>query len=542
MSDENHPVMRNEIDPSTLPYHNGQRLDHYNRSQSEEMDFPFVTRPVVDEEQDSMEDDQDEFSLRIVNLSDPTSTPPNKTPNTVGNGIPSSPNDQSPHRNNAEYETAVVQSLRSISSDQLANSSDTDIRRRIKDFRFAQAQRRKKYSYRPYGVIGLFNNLSDTRSDLYWAEDAAWRRSKHLPYIGWSEYEENRKRDMNRCYFTYTMMVICSIALLVAFYFNHWKIEPMSTNPLVGPSPDVLMMLGALQMREMLASGTWYRLLTAVVLHGGILHLFINMVALGLLGRGVERNHGIVLTSVIFFTSALGGNIVSCLMQPGYILVGSSGGLFGLMGVCVADIVLNWKLLFLVFCNDDGSPVSWSVKVCSVIWLIVDLMANAVIGFTPFVDNFAHMGGLIYGFLISLTVLQRLPLAFFGRGNGFCFKFRMRIYRISGVLFGAVLLATTSALLSQSDGVRNPCHKCRYISCLPFPFWTSDKWWYCDGCDTVDGEVFKLDVNDKLLYTDLDLYCPGRSGAVRIDISGSAYRDVSHVEGALSEYCRRYCD
>jgi hypothetical protein len=113
-------------------------------------------------------------------------------------------------------------------------------------------------------------------------------------------------------------------------------------------------------------------------------------------------------------------------MQPGFILVGSSGGLFGLMGICVADIVLNWKVLFLVFCNEDGSPVSWSVKCCAVIWLVLDLMANAIIGFTPFVDNFAHMGGLAYGFFISLTVLQCLPLSFFGRGNGVLFKLRQR--------------------------------------------------------------------------------------------------------------------
>jgi membrane associated rhomboid family serine protease len=465
--------------------------------------------------------DGDDYSLRIMDLSDPKA--------------------RTSRARSSESIIALVVSMRSNPGVDLASISDFDLKRRIKDFRFAQMQRRKRYSYRPYGIIGLFVNLSDTRADLHWAEDAAWRRSKQMPYVGWKDYEKARQEGMNKCYFTYTMMLLCAVLMAISFYWNQWKIEPLAVNPLVGPSPDVLLLLGALQMREMVATGTWHRLVTAVFLHGGIIHLVINMIALGLLGRAVERNHGFTQTSTIFFASAIGGNIISCLMQPGFILVGSSGGLFGLMGICVADIVLNWKVLFLVFCNEDGSPVSWSVKCCAVIWLVLDLMANAIIGFTPFVDNFAHMGGLAYGFFISLTVLQCLPLSFFGRGNGVLFKLRIGILRFTGALLAVALLVTTSVLLSKSDGLKSPCYKCRYISCLPFPFWTSEKWWYCDGCDAVDGEVFKLDVNDEYLFTDLDLYCPGRDDTIRVDISGDEYRDLSDVQDRLSGYCRHYC-
>ena len=474
-----------------------------------------------DELQDPTAEDDDDFSLRIVDLSDPSDLPPRP--------------------NSAESIVALAMSLSSTVGVELASISDFDLQRRIKDFRFAQTQRRKRSSHRPYGIIGLFLNLSNTRADLHWAEDAAWRRSKQAPYVAWNDYERARQRGMNKCYFTYAMMFACVVTMAVVFHSNHWKIAPLEVNPLGGPPPDLLLVLGALQMREMVATGTWYRLVTAVFLHGGLIHLFMNMIALGLLGRAVERNHGFIHTLVIFFISAIGGNIISCLMQPGYILVGSSGGLFGLMGICVADIVLNWKLLFLVFCNEDGSPVSWSLKLCSMFWLVMDLLANAIIGFTPFVDNFAHMGGLAYGFLISLTVLQRLPLAFFGRGNGVYFKFRIRVLRISGVLFAVALLVTTSILMSESDGLKSPCFKCRYISCLPFPFWKSEKWWYCDGCDTVEGQVFKLDDKDEFRFTDLDLYCPGTESTIRVDISEEEHQDLSDIEDSLSGYCRKYC-
>lgn len=475
------------------------------------------------------EEEDEEFSMRLVDLSDPDcqSTITGRT-------------------SNPRSIATLVESMRTTGTGglDLENISDFDLKRRIKDFRLAQTQRRKRYSQSPYGFLGLFVNLSDTRADLHWAEDAAWRRAEHLPYVRWKDYEKARQKGMSRCYFTYTMVLACAVMMVIAFYWNGWEIEPMATNPLIGPKPEVLVLLGAIHMSEMVETGTWYRLVTAVFLHGGIIHIVVNMLALGLLGRAVERNHGFLNTLALFFISAIGGNIVSCLMQPRNILVGSSGGIFGLIGMCVADIVLNWKLLFLVFRNKDGSPPSCWVKLLSMVWLAVDLIANSIIGFTPFVDNFAHLGGLAYGFLISLTVLQRLPLSFFGRGNGVCFKIRIGILRIIGAVLAVALLVTTSILLSESDGLKSPCFKCRYITCIPFPFWTSEKWWYCDGCDAVDATVFKFDDNDKFLFTDLDIYCPGvdaEDGAVQVDISEEGYRDVSDVNDALSDYCRENC-
>lgn len=483
----------------------------------------------LDEVGEEEVDHIDGFPLRIVNLSDPDGEIVEHTAEHHPRSHCSSP----------ESIAALVDSIR-MSDGDLAMINDFDLKRRIKDFRFAQDQRRKRYSYRPYGIIGLFVNLSDTRADLHWAEDAAWRRAHGMPYIRWKDYEKARQQGMNRCYFTYTMLFVCTVMMLVAFHWNHWKIETLSVNPLLGPKPEVLMLLGALQMREMVESDSWYRLVSAIFLHGGILHLLVNLVVLGLLGRAVERNHGPVDTAILFFTSAIGGNIISCLMQPGYILVGSSGGIFGLIGICVADIVLNWKLLFLVFKSRDGKPAGCMVRFCSMFWLLSDLAMNSIIGFTPFVDNYAHLGGLTYGFLISLTVLQRLPLSFFGRGNGVFFKIRIGMLRTMGAVLAVALLVLTSILLSESDGLKSPCYECRYISCAPFPFWLEEKWWYCDGCDAVSAEVFRRG-DDDAVFTDLDLYCPGNGELVEVDIAESKHTDASDVEDSLGDYCRALC-
>lgn len=485
----------------------------------------------LDESDDESEyaDHRDISFLRVVNLSGRDGLSEDEAALSQPRSRTSSP----------EAIAALIESIR-LSNGDLANITDFDLKRRIKDFRLAQSERRKRYTYRPYGIIGLFVNLSDTRADLRWAEDAAWRRAEHLPYVRWKDYEAARQSGMNQSYFTYMMICTCTVMLIVAFYWNRWQIEPLSVNPLLGPKPEILLLLGALQMRAMVETGTWYRLVTAVFLHGGLLHLGMNLVVLGLLGRAVERNHGPLDTAIIFFTSAIGGNIISCLMQPGYILVGSSGGIFGLIGICVADIVLNWKILFLVFRNQDGNPAGYGVRLCAMLWLCLDLAANSIVGFTPFVDNFAHLGGLTYGFLISLTILQRLPLAFFGKGNGICFKFRIGLLRIIGAVLAVALLVITSILLTESDGLKSPCHQCRYISCAPFPFWSEEKWWYCDGCDAASGKIFRRQDDDSL-FTDLDLYCPEHGQTVEIDIAEAGYNDVSDIQDILAEYCREYC-
>ena len=54
--------------------------------------------------------------------------------------------------------------------------------RRIRDFQFAQEKRRKKYGHeKPWGILGLYDHLTAIRTDIEWAEDAAWRRVNGQP-------------------------------------------------------------------------------------------------------------------------------------------------------------------------------------------------------------------------------------------------------------------------------------------------------------------------------------------------------------------------
>jgi membrane associated rhomboid family serine protease len=411
--------------------------------------------------------------------------------------------------------------------------------RRVKDFQFAQSERSNRYAIRPFGFVALFANLSDIRSDLRWAEDAAWRRENGKPYVSWEDFEARRSKGLQRPYLTYLLVLSHIVMMIWSFQANNWKMESMNVNPLAGPSSEALLKLGALNTREMIETASWYRLVTATFLHAGIIHLVMNAAVLAVLGRAIELNHGIIATFFLFFVPAVGGNVVSALMQPGYTLVGASGGIFGLIGACVADAILNWKLMFLVFKDRPGMSGCW-MKFRCIFWLCLELIIHSLIGFTPYVDNFAHLGGLLYGLLVAFMIMERLPLSFFGKGKGGCHRFRIAISQFFAAALVTSLLLVSSIWLSQSDGVTIPCPDCRYISCAPFPFWTEDKWWSCDGCDAVTAELYKNE--DGSFYNEIEVFCPDGM-PVFGDISEHEYSesDMDDMQKMLPGLCRTLC-
>jgi membrane associated rhomboid family serine protease len=259
------------------------------------------------------------------------------------------------------------------------------VKKRVRDFRFAQKQRRRRYTFRKHGTIGLFANLQDIRQDLRWAEDAAYRRDHGLAYLSWLDFEATRSTGLRRPFFSYTVAIVSVVLMIVAFYKHDWKIEPLDVNPFLGPSPEILLELGAMKTDLLVVHGEWYRILSAIFLHAGIIHLVLNVGSILFICGAVEKNHGRMNTAILFLVSAIGGNLMSGVMQPGYVLIGASGGIFGVFGVCMADIVLNWKLLFLLFRKDEGSFHWCMYNLLCVFTICVDVAINSIVGFTPYV-------------------------------------------------------------------------------------------------------------------------------------------------------------
>lgn len=424
-----------------------------------------------------------------------------------------------------------------------ADATNTEIsdalKRRLRDFRFAQKKRVDKYGQQlPWGIIGLYDHLTGIRTDVEWAEDAAWRRENEEPYLSWTDFEEAKDTGLNRPFFTYGVMFVCTVCLIVSIGLNGWTVEPLVVNPMIGPSAQTLIAVGAKQTSLIVEDNEWYRLFTPMLLHAGVIHYFVNMLALWFIGYAVEQSHGFIASAILFMIPAVGGTIISALFLPEYISVGASGGIFGLIGACLADIFSNWNLLFSkeVDNSDEGTRFR-HIKV--LLWLCLDILLNILIGLTPFVDNFTHLGGMVYGFLCGLSTMERLSKAFFGVEINWMSKCQVVAVKSFGIILSLILIIVSLVILANGD--LESCHYCRFVSCVPFPFWApyDQKWWYCDDCDLVTADARQN--QDTNYYNALNLTCP--DGAIEsIDLTGEKISDRDWLRKQLPNYCRESCD
>lgn len=134
--------------------------------------------------------------------------------------------------------------------------------------------------------------------------------------------------------------------------------------------------------------GEYYRLITSMFVHGDILHLGFNMYALYIIGKQVESYLGKYKFIIIYFFSGIMGNLVSMICNPNA-SIGASGAIFGLMGT-------------LLFFGYHYRVYLGNVLLNQIVPIII---YNLLLGFMiPGIDNFAHIGGLASGFLISSSL------------------------------------------------------------------------------------------------------------------------------------------
>jgi rhomboid protease GluP len=136
------------------------------------------------------------------------------------------------------------------------------------------------------------------------------------------------------------------------------------------------------------ANGEWWRLVTSMFLHAGILHILFNGMALYALGMQVELLMGSKRFLLIFFLTGIGGNVLTLLVNP-VPSVGASGGIFGLLGALIAFFYRNRDRL--------GAWGQANLR-----GLLLTAGINFVITFSiPQVNQMAHIGGLVTGLFLG---------------------------------------------------------------------------------------------------------------------------------------------
>lgn len=143
-----------------------------------------------------------------------------------------------------------------------------------------------------------------------------------------------------------------------------------------------------------------WQLVTYMFMHGGFWHLFMNMYTLYIFGTVVERMIGPKKFSVLYFVSGLGAAgvhlLIMNLMRGGAApMVGASGAIYGVL-IAYAMLFPNSRITLLF------PPVTLNAKWMVIIFALLSLVVG-ITGTAEGVAHFAHLGGMLFGFLMVLA-------------------------------------------------------------------------------------------------------------------------------------------
>lgn len=198
-----------------------------------------------------------------------------------------------------------------------------------------------------------------------------------------TEKENEKINDVfspKRIIFTNIISLICILMyVIVGIYGNNF----------FNFDANVLAKFGANNIL-LVKNGEIYRLLTCAFLHVGLIHLVVNMYSLRVIGPSVEGLIGKGKFVFIYLISAISASLMSLVFVDSNIVsVGASGAIFGLMGA-----LLYFGYHYRLYLND-------AIKT----QIIPVILFNLIIGFMmPGIDNGAHIGGLIGGYLATMAI------------------------------------------------------------------------------------------------------------------------------------------
>jgi membrane associated rhomboid family serine protease len=214
-----------------------------------------------------------------------------------------------------------------------------------------------------------------------------WNRARTARYH-YRQSGSDRQFGSDRFGITVSPVVLALIVINIAAFILE-LLAGGSTNPMT------LHRLGELDTHSVIFRHQYWRLLTALFLHYGPIHIFFNLFALLLLGAALERQIGGFLFAVCYLVSGIGSSIAVVLLTKLRLLepvqlVGASGCIMGVVGTWIGFLLRH-----------RHAPLARqrlrNIFVIVLLQLAFDLV-------TPRVSMSAHLGGLLTGFLLGLLV------------------------------------------------------------------------------------------------------------------------------------------
>lgn len=204
-----------------------------------------------------------------------------------------------------------------------------------------------------------------------------------------------------------------------------------------------------------------YRAWTSLFVHAGLLHLAATLALQWLFMRDMEKMAGPVRMAVIYLGSGVAGNMASAIFEPYRAEVGPAGSHFGLLACLIVEVIGAWPIL--------KHPRRALLKLMGLAFALF------LLGLLPWIDNFAHVFGFVFGFLLAYALL---PFIIFGP-----YERRRKIVLVWVCLISAAaMLCALVALFYAAPAYE--CAACAYFTCLPFA---------PDMCASQDVRVRQMD-------------------------------------------------
>ncbi|KAL0841145.1 hypothetical protein ABMA28_014893 [Loxostege sticticalis] len=204
-----------------------------------------------------------------------------------------------------------------------------------------------------------------------------------------------------------------------------------------------------------------YRAWTSLFVHAGLLHLAASLALQWLFMRDLEKMAGPVRIAIVYLGSGVAGNMASAIFEPYRAEVGPAGSHFGLLACLIVEVIGAWPLL--------KHPRRALLR------LIGIAIALFLLGLLPWIDNFAHVFGFVFGFLLSYALLPFITFGPYDRRR------KIVLVWVCMISAGGMLCALV-ALFYAAPAYE--CAACAYFTCLPLA---------PDMCASQDVRVRQLD-------------------------------------------------
>lgn len=166
----------------------------------------------------------------------------------------------------------------------------------------------------------------------------------------------------------------------------------------ISPETDQVLHWGA-DYGPYTLGGQYWRLITSMFLHFGIIHLAGNMWCLWSLGQLTEKLLGSISVLGLYLLTGIGASLLSLSWNPMRVSAGASGAIFGLAGA----------LISVVYFGQLGLQPEGRRKLLG--YVVRFAFINLLFGLKAHIDNMAHLGGLVTGLLMGLFLARTFNLA-----------------------------------------------------------------------------------------------------------------------------------